>query len=569
MRKIKKQLCAFLAIAMAFSMSFMGADTQAKAKKMTLKTKKIELTVGKKKTISIKNKGANKVTFKSANKKIASVSKKGVVKALKKGSTKITVSYKLKKKTKKLGVVSVKVLAKKSVKPVVTNVPATSKPAATSTPAPTSVPTSTPYVDPTKAPSAAPSATPTAGAKEYIPSAQEYDLMVEKSLVSTGNNARIKSVIEKARKGEEVSLGFLGGSITDGEGANPNSLCYAERVYRDFQYAYSKNDNVKFINAGQCGTPSSLGILRYDSDILGKNNNKPVDILFIEFSVNDPGEITKHGAYEGLIRKALNQGSAVVMLYSSQRFTKATAAATANDQADMIPLGEYYELPQISMSNAMKDEVEVSKYFINWYWTDSLHPNNTGYMLMNDCIMNMFKKIDAEELKEDGKCGSKALFFNENKDFGLLSVIEPNSVKELLDDSKSDLLSFDAGSFTGVDTDTGKKLSSNQEEKFPSNFMRVDGNKPITMVAKCQAILFAYKQNNDNTLGILDVYVDGVKTPVSYNGYNSGAWGQGVPVLIDMPQFGEHKIEFKMAEGSEEKNFTMYRIGYIRNTNIG
>lgn len=72
--------------------------------------KKMALGVGEKRTISLKNKkkGA-KYTFKTSNKKIATVSSKGVVTPVSYGSAKITVTQTLKKKSSKVGTVSVTV----------------------------------------------------------------------------------------------------------------------------------------------------------------------------------------------------------------------------------------------------------------------------------------------------------------------------------------------------------------------------------------------------------------------------------------------------------------------------
>lgn len=80
------------------------------AKKAKLSTKNISVTVREKKKISIKNMSKKAVyTFSSSNKKVASVSKKGVVTAKKKGTAKITVREIISKRTRRLGVVNVKV----------------------------------------------------------------------------------------------------------------------------------------------------------------------------------------------------------------------------------------------------------------------------------------------------------------------------------------------------------------------------------------------------------------------------------------------------------------------------
>lgn len=151
MKRCKKILGIVLALSLlAGSLPIMG-KTDAAAKKVTgLKTKKITVTVGKKATIKLKNKiKKHKYTYKTNKKKIATVSKKGVVKGIKKGTAKITVKetyqVKKKKKTRKVGVVTVKVKAK-DVGPAITPVPATPTPTpsddnkVTVTPTPTPAP---------------------------------------------------------------------------------------------------------------------------------------------------------------------------------------------------------------------------------------------------------------------------------------------------------------------------------------------------------------------------------------------------------------------------------------------
>lgn len=110
-----------------------GAKAKAKAK---LSTKKIILQVKKWKKIKItrKNKKA-KYTFRSSNKKIVKVSSKGVVKALKPGTVKITVKETYKKKTKKVGTVTV-ISREKCILPP----PKTAVPTVQATAAPTHTP---------------------------------------------------------------------------------------------------------------------------------------------------------------------------------------------------------------------------------------------------------------------------------------------------------------------------------------------------------------------------------------------------------------------------------------------
>ena len=115
MRKRAISLVLALAMVCGSVVAPENANTSKAAKKASLKTKKLTVTVGKKKTIQIKNKVKKaKYTFKSKKKKIATVSTKGVVKGVKAGKTTITVTEtkKGKKKGKTVGTVKVTVKAK-------------------------------------------------------------------------------------------------------------------------------------------------------------------------------------------------------------------------------------------------------------------------------------------------------------------------------------------------------------------------------------------------------------------------------------------------------------------------
>lgn len=121
----RKSLCIVLATGVICS-AFSGSHSQA-AKKAALKTKKMSMKVGQSKKVAIKNRNKKAVyRFVSSSPKKASVTKSGVIKAKKTGTVKITVTEKIKKKTRKLGKVTVQIKAKDTKKePTVTNAPTT------------------------------------------------------------------------------------------------------------------------------------------------------------------------------------------------------------------------------------------------------------------------------------------------------------------------------------------------------------------------------------------------------------------------------------------------------------
>ena len=85
-----------------------------------------------------------------------------------------------------------------------------------------------------------------------------YRQALQDSVMSVGNNARLKKVIERAQSGEVITLATIGGSITEGAGASSYKECWASRFHIRFrtEYGAANGSNVCFVNAGVGGTPS-------------------------------------------------------------------------------------------------------------------------------------------------------------------------------------------------------------------------------------------------------------------------------------------------------------------------
>ena len=114
------------------------------------------------------------------------------------------------------------------------------------------------------------------------------------------NLARLKNCMRRAEAGEELTLGFFGGSITQGSLATKHEYCYAYRVFRWWEEAFPKA-KFHYINGGIGRTTSHYGVSRVVNDLL---MYQP-DFVVVDFSVNDKPEDFFQETYEGLIRKLL------------------------------------------------------------------------------------------------------------------------------------------------------------------------------------------------------------------------------------------------------------------------
>lgn len=391
-----------------------------------------------------------------------------------------------------------------------------------------------------------------------------YEEIQENSILSTGNNARIKKAIEKARAGEDVTLAYIGGSITEGALASPNSKCYAEVSANAFASTYGKDggSNVHFVNAGMSGTPSSLGIIRYDRDVIGQmTTGEHPDILFIEFAVNDYGECTDGGAYDGLIRRALKSGSAVVLIFSV--FKPAHGGRVLENT--YRPYGTNYDLPMISMGDAIWDLFKTEG-FEKWYFGDNYHPNHTGYQLMSDCIMTLMNMIDKETAEKDNIDSAK---LPEPKNVTADSYTDIKMIDPNTDITKINAITaLDAGSFKEKDGNTGTfQYNYKGQEKqawFPDNWMHkaASGTDSFTAKVKCKTLMVIYKLSSSSSTGAIDLYVDGKKEQ-TLSGYSASGWNNATPaVIFHDSEAKEHTIEIKMADGNENKEFTLIGLGY-------
>ena len=396
---------------------------------------------------------------------------------------------------------------------------------------------------------------------EFKPDAGIYDEMVKQGVFSTGNNARIKAVLQKAREGKDVSLAYIGGSITEGGGYKPNSACYAEVSATAFAKKYGKDGggNVHFINAGMSGTSSDIGIIRYGRDVVSRlpEGSDHPDILFIEFAVNDSGCETKGGAYEGLIRQALKSGSAVVLVFSV--FNNLNRVEEMNYRK----YGTKYDLPMISTADAIKDDYQKPGFY-DWFYNDSLHPNANGYKLMADCILELMDRVDKEETEADNVTDVDSIEAVTSSSYERIKMIDSTTTA----DSDPAISAISAGGFSSKDSDVPtfqyKYNGKDGEQWFPNNWMYNGSgtNTSLTIEVNCKTFMLLFKETSESAYGSADLYVDGEKKS-TLSCYNKSGWNNGkVCIALQEQESTTHKIELKMAAGDEAKKFTLYAIGY-------
>lgn len=153
----------------------------------------------------------------------------------------------------------------------------------------------------------------------------KFALDYENAIANRGNLFQLKRVMERAMAGEMITLGFLGGSITQGSLATKPENCYAYRVYEWWSRQFP-NAKTMYVNAGIGATTSEYGVARVEADLL---KHQP-DVVIVEFSVND--ESTEHfkETYEGLVPKNPAGGNSPCCIIGAQCLLSQWGKCTGN-----------------------------------------------------------------------------------------------------------------------------------------------------------------------------------------------------------------------------------------------
>lgn len=387
-----------------------------------------------------------------------------------------------------------------------------------------------------------------------------YEKMLKQSFLYRGNLNRLKRVIEKAASGEEITLGFIGGSITQGAGAVPiHTACYAYRAYENFCRTVKKSvdQNVFYRKAGVGGTSSELGLFRYETDLMGE---KKPDLVVVEFAVNDEGDETKGECYDSLVRKIYDSETqpAVVLLFS-------VFDNDWNLQERLSPVGYAYELPMISIKDAVvpqfyKTREQGKLISKNQFFYDSYHPSNMGHRIMADALGYLwdfaakaeYAPEEIETLREkEAPIGG---------DFAKVRRFDRGTIPAGVRISQGD--------FSGKDEEiqaVERNMDLTLTPQFSENWMLLAGEREsilsFSMDICCKSLFLIYKDSSSAMVGTAEVFIDGEKV-LTVDPHIVGWIHTNAVICARNMEDCMHHVEVRMKPGDEKKAFTILGWGY-------
>jgi hypothetical protein len=385
--------------------------------------------------------------------------------------------------------------------------------------------------------------------------------MIDRSLISRGNPERMEAVIARARAGQPVTVAFIGGSITEGYNASDPTTSYAWRAWKRFaeRFGAEGGSRVRYVNAGMAGTPSSLGVIRYERDVVGPEGLPP-DVVVVEFAVNDGDDVTNGAAYESLVARILEEPTrpAVILLFSVFK-------SRWNLQERLIPIGEAYGLPMISVRDAIAGELDSGALSENAFFDDIYHPTDEGHRIMADCLDRYFRTFDMPGTFRPSQTiqtsrASHATAFPPSvigRQFKEIRLIDASSVPEGI--------KLEPGPFTSTDGELGSFGKESPRPTFPNNWHKPadSANGDLVLELSCRNLMIVYKKSaNADTAGAAEFFVDGELID-AVDGAPQGSWNNPFAlVLVDDGDSRTRRVTVRMEEGSEDRAFTILAFGY-------
>ena len=206
--------------------------------------------------------------------------------------------------------------------------------------------------------------------------------MLEKGILNEGNRTRLMNVMEKAARGEEITIAYIGGSITAGSSASPMATACFAALSTDWWKETFPDAKINYVNAGIGATDSWVGVHRVSDDVNAKNP----DLVVAEFAVND-GQGWNQETYDSLLRSLLTAPSepAVIALMIAHQY-----GSFADKHA---PVAFRYQVPIISYSALLTQKLVPWSKVGN---KDGTHPDNPGHQLIAHLLTSYYRHVLSE-----------------------------------------------------------------------------------------------------------------------------------------------------------------------------
>ena len=337
----------------------------------------------------------------------------------------------------------------------------------------------------------------------------------------------VGAFFDKLRAGKQVTVAYIGGSITHGVGASDVNKTSYRALVNNWLRSRFPNSKINELNSSVSNTNSMYAAIRARRDVV---EYKP-DLVLLEFAVSDNGETEDavKKSVEGVVRQllAVSQPPEIVMVYA----TNANNATAMNWHEE---IAEYYHLPKINMQELLA----ASNTSFATISKDGVQPNDEGHKLYANYIIEY---LSAQE-KLPAAAPVKVLpmpFLSDEMTYGELKA------------------------FAELPHGAGWKLEPTADKTLPASLLSGDkANTEISTTFDGTVVGLTFKMGPD--AGLLECLIDGKPAPEQLRQidcYDKDAH-LGTRILAGGLAMGEHKLTIRVkGEKNAKSTGNWIRLG--------
>lgn len=224
---------------------------------------------------------------------------------------------------------------------------------------------------------------------------EQTQVKEEETMTEEKRDIILSNTYSKLTEDKELTIAYIGGSVTDGYGSTNASKNAWAALLGDWikeQYPDVKLNNMK---KSIGGTGSYLASFRYEREIAPLNP----DLLFIEYAINDKyngvtyDQVVKSS--ESIVRLANKFNPAIDIIFVLT-FDSGTKDSDYDQLRAHRDVAEYYGYPVLKMADKVYAMLEETGEDYSVYFKDGVHPNDAGYAFYGEQVIALVE----EELKK-------------------------------------------------------------------------------------------------------------------------------------------------------------------------
>ncbi|HEX4950972.1 MAG TPA: GDSL-type esterase/lipase family protein [Blastocatellia bacterium] len=332
---------------------------------------------------------------------------------------------------------------------------------------------------------------------------------------------------DKLRTGKQVTIAYIGGSISQGVGASDANKSSYRALVNQWMRSHFPNSKINELNSAVGYTTSLYAAIRARRDVV---EYKP-DLVFLEFATSDvsePEDAVKK-SIEGIVRQllAVSQPPEIVMIYAPNAEGK-TAMSWHETIAD------YYHLPKINLQELLA----ANNQSITTLSKDGVHPNDEGHKVYAQHIISYL----SEQEKLPASSPIKVLpmpFLSDEMTYGELKA------------------------FAEIQHGAGWKTEPTTDKYLPASLLSSDkAGTEISATFEGTVVGLTFKVGPD--AGVIECLIDGKPAPEplrQIDCYDKDAH-IGTRIVAGGLPMGEHKLTIRVKGDKNSKSTgTWVRLG--------